>query len=143
MGHSINKLWQHIYKEMITWGSVTEVLSLVMLDASMVWTSVVGPQLGMRLGRREGGVAPRVSCSALAPSAMPVPCRGAMPALSGFGPVGSFGTGSFGAGSVSDLGSDFGCGFLSGLGLNVGCDSVGSEFCYGPRFRLYLRFRQF
>ena len=43
---------------------------------------MVGPQLGMRLGRREGGVAPRVSCSALAPSAMPVPFRGSMPALS-------------------------------------------------------------
>ena len=36
VGHSIYKLRQHIYKEMITWGSVTEVLSLVMLDASMV-----------------------------------------------------------------------------------------------------------
>ena len=34
--YSINKLRQHIYKEMITWGNVTEVLSLVMLDASMV-----------------------------------------------------------------------------------------------------------
>ena len=43
---------------------------------------MVGPQLGLQLGRREGGVAPRVSCSALAPSAMPVPFRGSMPALS-------------------------------------------------------------
>ena len=36
VGHSIYKLRQHIYKEMITWGKVAEVLSLVMLDASVV-----------------------------------------------------------------------------------------------------------
>ena len=36
VGHSIYKLRQHIYKEMITWGNVAEVLSLVMLDDSVV-----------------------------------------------------------------------------------------------------------
>ena len=38
--------------------------------------------LGLQLGRQDGGVAPRVSCSVLALSVMSVPVRGSAPALS-------------------------------------------------------------
>ena len=46
------------------------------------WLGGRGNLLGLQLGRQESGVAPHVSCSVLAPSAMSVPVRGSVPALS-------------------------------------------------------------
>ena len=46
------------------------------------WPGGRGNLLGLQLGRQDGGVAPRVSCSVLALSVMSVPVRGSAPALS-------------------------------------------------------------
>ena len=60
------KLRQHIYNE-------NDYLEAKLLKFCPSWLCGRGNLLGLRLGRQEGGVAPHVSCSVLAPSAVSVP----------------------------------------------------------------------